>query len=90
MHGIQSCSVNWVLNEAHIAPAFLLARAGFDVWLGNNRGSFYSEEHVKYSVKDKEFWEFDFEEMGVFDLPAFIDFILMQTASQKLTYIGHS
>ena len=78
------------MNEPDKAPAFILARAGFDVWMGNNRGSYYSEEHVKWSIKDKEYWEFDFEEMGLHDLPAFIDFILITSGARNLTYIGHS
>lgn len=39
----------------------------------------------------KEYWEFDFEEMGTFDQPAQIDYILNYTNSSKLAaYIGHS
>ena len=39
----------------------------------------------------KEFWDFDFEEMGVYDVPAVTDFILAKTGHSKLAaYIGHS
>jgi len=35
---------------------FLLADAGFDVWLGNVRGNTYSKRHIKYHVDDHRFW----------------------------------
>ena len=69
-HGIEDCSVQWVINTPETAPAFVLSRAGFDVWMGNNRGNYYSHEHIKYTTKQKEFWDFDFEQMGTYDQPA--------------------
>lgn len=33
---------------------------------------------------------FSWHEMGVFDLPAYIDYILERTARSQLHYIGHS
>ena len=80
----------WVLNYPDIAPAFMIAEAGFDVWLGNNRGCRYSIGHVSLDTQSKEFWDFDWEEMGIYDVPAEIDFILNLTGHSNLTYIGHS
>jgi predicted alpha/beta hydrolase len=73
------------------APGLILARAGFDVWLGNNRGNYFSKSHVHFTPDQKEFWEWDWEEMGTLDLPAMIDYILITTDQYKLrAYIGHS
>lgn len=60
-------------------------------WLGNNRGNKHSRLHIKYNPdKDKEFWNFSFHEMGIYDLPAMIDLIKIKSGVKKLTYIGHS
>jgi len=61
------------------------------VWMGNNRGNWFSQNHTEFSPKQKEFWDFDFEEMGIYDVPAEIDYILESTEFSKIaSYIGHS
>ena len=40
--------------------------------------------------KDKEFWNYSFHEMGLYDLPAVIKHIKADTGVDKITYIGHS
>lgn len=40
--------------------AFLLADAGYDVWLANTRGSTYSRKHEKYQDTDYRFWDFTY------------------------------
>lgn len=37
--------------------AFVLADAGYDVWLGNYRGTLYSEGHINLTVKDPKYWD---------------------------------
>ena len=37
--------------------AFVLADAGFDVWLGNYRGTRYSQRHQNLTVFDPEYWD---------------------------------
>lgn len=72
--------------------AYFLADRGYDVWLPNSRGSTYSRKHLSknpdYSASG--FWNFTFTEMGIYDHPAVIDYILNQTGYSKLNYIGHS
>jgi pimeloyl-ACP methyl ester carboxylesterase len=36
------------------------------------------------------YWNFSFEEMGLYDLPAEIDFILSKTGQSKVSLVGHS
>ena len=71
--------------------AFILANLGYDVWLGNNRGNKHSRNHKTLDPnKDKTFWNYSFHEMGIYDIPAVLDFIKKQTGVNKITYIGHS
>lgn len=60
-HGIEDSAVQWIINSEELAPAFIASRAGFDVWLGNNRGTDFSLNHTSLSPKSKEFWDFDWE-----------------------------
>ena len=79
------------MNYASTAPAFQLARAGYDVWLGNNRGNKYSIGHQTLSTKSKAYWSFSFTELGEYDAPAQIEYALKTAGVQKASaYIGHS
>lgn len=89
-HGIIDSADVWVINSPDIAPGFQMARAGFDCWFGNNRGNKYSREHTYLSGKSQEYWEFSWQQMGEFDVPANVNYILANTGQEKLSYIGHS
>lgn len=78
------------MNYSEVAPAFQLIRAGYDVWLGNQRGTKYSLDHTSLSKKDKAYWQFSYTEMGKYDAPAQVDYVRSQTGQKKVTYIGHS
>ena len=75
----------------HFFPAqslgFILAE-NYDVWLGNVRGNTYAENHIKYNKNQEQFWDFSFDEMAQYDIPAMIDYILALTKQTKLFYIG--
>ena len=64
------------------------------MWLGNNRGSLYGRKHetLKPDKKEdsKKFFDYSFFELGKYDLPAQVDYVLEQTGQQKITYLGHS
>ena len=91
-HGLFDSAICWIVNYADVAPAFVAARAGYDVWLGNSRGNTFSRAHSKYDPDHdkKEFWNFSWFEMGAHDLPAVIDMIQTKTDGQKVAYVGHS
>ena len=56
--------------------AFITARAGYDVWCGNNRGVAPSLGHTKLNAEtDQEYWNWSWQEMGEYDMPSFIYYI---------------
>lgn len=89
-HGIFGSSADWVTTGKEKALAFILANQGYDVWLGNFRGNAYSRAHISKSTSDPQFWDFSFDEMGTYDLPAMISYITSQTLEPLHTYIGYS
>ncbi|XP_015112842.1 lipase 3 isoform X1 [Diachasma alloeum] len=91
LHGIGVASEAWVLWDPNNSLAFLLADAGYDVWLANMRGTTNGRSHRTLNPdEDNEFWDFDLTTIATRDLPAQIDFILDRTGESKLTIIGHS
>ncbi|CAH8624915.1 unnamed protein product [Schistosoma haematobium] len=89
-HGLLDSAHTWVNNLPDESLGFILADDCYDVWLGNSRGSTYSSNHQYLKPDDKEFWEFSWDEMGKYDLPATLIYILNYTNAEKLSYIGHS
>lgn len=85
-----SNSDTWIENFADKAPAFTLLRAGYDVWLGNNRGNSHSLQHTTKKPTDPDFYFYSFQELGDYDLPTQIDKVLELTGKSSLSYIGHS
>ncbi|KAF5814567.1 putative triacylglycerol lipase [Helianthus annuus] len=80
---------SWVLNAPDESLGFVLADNGFDVWIANTRGTNYSRGHTSLSPSDPAYWEWSWDELATYDLPASIQFVRNQTG-QNLHYVGHS
>jgi len=89
-HGVLDSSDTWLINSRIQSLAYILVDAGFDVFLGNNRGNKYSLSNTHYSSNSESFWFFTWDDMGHYDMPAQIDTALQVTGQSKLVYIGHS
>ncbi|KAF9168088.1 cholesterol esterase [Actinomortierella ambigua] len=90
-HGFMMCSEVWLCNlDEERNLAFVLAEAGYDVWLGNARGNKYSLKHMFTKPHEQKFWDFSMDELAMFDMPDTIDYILERTGAPSLVYIGFS
>ena len=76
-HGILDSANCWLMNYAEVAPAFVAAEAGYDVWLGNSRWNSYSlaNTHLDPDKDEKEFFDYSWAEMHN-DIPAVMDYML--------------
>nr|CAH0101930.1 unnamed protein product [Daphnia galeata] len=90
MHGVVESSGTWLVNPSSRSLAILLADQSYDVWLGNYRGNRYSRRHITLNPKQAQFWKFSWDEIGNYDIPSIINYILKETGQSKLSYIGHS
>ncbi|XP_042495388.1 triacylglycerol lipase 2-like isoform X1 [Macadamia integrifolia] len=81
--------MTWLLNTPQQSLAFILADSGFDVWIANTRGTKFSRQHVTLSASQPEYWNWSWDELVDYDLPATSGLVYNQTG-QKLHYVGHS
>jgi pimeloyl-ACP methyl ester carboxylesterase len=90
-HGLLDSGTTWVMDFPGQSLGYILADAGYDVWIGNVRGNRYSRAHVKYDPRhDEIFWDFSWDEMAHIDLPSMIYYILNVTQQTHIGYVGHS
>ncbi|KAJ0182199.1 hypothetical protein K1T71_001568 [Dendrolimus kikuchii] len=90
VHGILLSADDYITVGPESALPYLLHKQGYDVWLGNVRGNKYSRKHVSLSPDSAEFWNYTWNDIGLYDLPSMINYTLSTTGKSNLTYIGYS
>ncbi|KAK5071809.1 hypothetical protein LTR64_004413 [Lithohypha guttulata] len=88
IHGLLQSAGAYCCNDDD-SLAFYLHKAGYDVWLGNNRAGF-RPQHTLLNYSDPRMWSWNIRQMGVMDLPAFISRVLSETGFHKLGLVAHS
>nr|XP_024933397.2 triacylglycerol lipase 1 isoform X2 [Ziziphus jujuba var. spinosa] len=89
LHGLFMAGDAWFLNSPEESLGFILADNGFDVWVGNVRGTRWSHGHISLSIKDKDFWDWSWQELALDDLAEMIHYINSITDT-KVLVVGHS
>nr|XP_023019895.1 lipase 3-like [Leptinotarsa decemlineata] len=90
MHGVQGTSAIY-LGLGKNSLAFLLYEAGYDVWLGNYRGTEYSEEHETMNTTQREYWDYSVQDIALEDIPTMLQLVKYHSGHRgKIIYIGHS
>jgi pimeloyl-ACP methyl ester carboxylesterase len=80
----------YLFNENLTNPVHLELRdAGHDLWFTYSRGTDYGNVHEEYAYDSEEFWDFTWEDMGVGDIKAALDYVTAET-QQKVGLIGFS
>ena len=68
-----------------------LCDEGYVVYLPYIRGTQFSRTHLDYdSSLNSNYWDFSFDHIAQYDVPANIDFVKKRDNVEKVYYIGHS
>ncbi|CAI4213700.1 unnamed protein product [Parascedosporium putredinis] len=88
IHGLLQSAGAYCVNDDD-SLAFYLCKAGYDVWLGNNRCGF-APRHKTLSYADPRLWCWNIRHMGVMDLHGLTTTVLEKTGFAKLGLVCHS
>lgn len=77
-------------HSSFINGPMMLSNHGYDVWLMSMRGTDWSQRHESLSPKDKAFWNYALDDFAQKDVPTVVEYVLAQTGSRKVGYVGHS
>ncbi|KAJ3658396.1 hypothetical protein Zmor_010136 [Zophobas morio] len=92
MHGFSACSGEFVSLGPERGLGYILADAGYDVWLANARGTAHSRKHISIDpdLNPEQFFNFTWHEIAIYDVANSIDYILEVNGDESVYYVGHS
>eukprot|EP01117_Protostelium_nocturnum_P007700 TRINITY_DN2764_c0_g3_i1.p1 TRINITY_DN2764_c0_g3~~TRINITY_DN2764_c0_g3_i1.p1 ORF type:complete len:319 (-),score=78.46 TRINITY_DN2764_c0_g3_i1:1018-1974(-) len=86
-HGFLDTSATFVLNDRSNSLGFMLADAGFDVWISNTRMNTYS--YASNVIKSLGKWGWTFDQHAYLDYPTALEYVQKQTG-KKPHVVAHS
>ncbi|CAH0691641.1 unnamed protein product [Spodoptera exigua] len=90
IHGALDSADSFIMR-GNTSLVIALARDKYDVWVMNYRGNKYARRHTTLDPdSNNEFWDFSLQEIGYYDIPANIDYVLKKTGEERLSVIGFS
>jgi pimeloyl-ACP methyl ester carboxylesterase len=96
-HGLMETSSIWGLHGEH-SFSFKLARAGYDVWFGNNRTNLYGQLatdqdnslRLHKDIHTDKYWDYSIDNLIHYDFPAMVNYIRLTTGVNKIDFMGAS
>ncbi|XP_018010974.1 lipase member K [Hyalella azteca] len=86
-----SSSSDYIVSSPNHSLAYLLADAGYDVWLGNVRGTRDGRNHTRLNPdKDRRFWNFSIDDVARYDYPALASYITRHAGVERFFFVGFS
>eukprot|EP00826_Nyctotherus_ovalis_P034902 TRINITY_DN2948_c0_g1_i12.p1 TRINITY_DN2948_c0_g1~~TRINITY_DN2948_c0_g1_i12.p1 ORF type:complete len:404 (+),score=67.93 TRINITY_DN2948_c0_g1_i12:173-1384(+) len=91
-HGLLDTAFSFLYQSIEENLPIKLYNEGYDIWLGNVRGSRYSLGHTHLDSGNQHgpYWYFSYDEMAKYDLPAMLAYVKSITRAPKVKYICHS
>ena len=73
------------LLRSNISFPYTMAKEGYDVWVGNNRGNRFTNNNGQ-----EGFWDYVFDHLAKYDITAIVNSVLSHSSSESLVFVGHS
>ena len=89
-HGLLCSSADWVIPYPTKGLGYILADAGYDVWVGNVRGTEYATEHKTLKHILPDYWNFTWDDIARYDIPAMMNLMKAATKQEKIFFMGYS
>ena len=89
-HGLLDGAFSFLILAEDSLPK-KLCEEGYTVYLPYIRGTQFSRSHLDYdSTLTSKYWDFSFDHMAQYDVPANIKYVKNRDGVEKVYYIGHS
>ena len=89
-HGLLDGAFSFLILAEDSLPK-KLCEEGYTVYLPYIRGTQFSRSHLDYdSSLTSKYWDFSFDHMAQYDVPANIKYVKNRDGVEKVYYIGHS